>query len=400
MTLPALAHPFATWTRAVRFAVSAADTGSALAGVLAEGVAAAGARAGAVVSGEPLACRECYGCEPDAVASLLRPDGPAARGLRDTTAMAPVSLTDGPADAGTARALVLVPLVVREARLGGLLLFFSADAPPDDAARAAAFGCAGLCALLLEQDRLHEEASVAMQARDHFLTALNHELRTPATAFALKADLLRYEAGKLPPRVEKLLEESAEHVDQIIGVLRGLLDLAHLGRHASPHGTEIVHPRELVADLMRHMEPLARRKQLPLSLFVPRDLPPLQTDVGRLSRILLHLLGNAIKYTSAGGIEVRLERTVQTLQHGRREPVLAVHVQDTGRGIPAAEVARVFEPFAQVEEGARTDSRRRGLGLGLPLARQMARTLRGDIRLESTVGRGTTATLLLPYHHG
>jgi signal transduction histidine kinase len=152
-----------------------------------------------------------------------------------------------------------------------------------------------------------------------------------------------------------------------------------------------------VLSLMRRVEPAAKQKNLTLALHVPRNLPAIQTDVPRFSQVLLHLLSNAIKYTAHGGVEVRLERTVRRLTRERQEPILLIRVRDTGQGIPRPELDRIFEPFAQVDEGARTDSRNRGIGLGLPLAQQLARSLGGDISIESEPGKGTLASFLLPY---
>jgi signal transduction histidine kinase len=295
--------------------------------------------------------------------------------------------------------LLLIPLRTRGLPVGAMVLLYGAEAAPapEDCDAASVFG--GLGALVLDNERLYEEARQAQQARDHFLTALNHEMRTPATAFVLLADLLGTEAaGTLPPRVERLIREATTHVTQLVDVLRRVLDLGKLGGATDPERTDIVQPREKVLELMRRLEPSAKRKNIALALYTPRTLPPLQTDAGRFSRILMQLLSNAIKYTAAGTVEVRLERAVQRLARGRSEPVLAVRVRDTGRGIPPEELQRIFEPFAQVDEGARTDSRTRGLGLGLPLARQLARGVGGEVAVESTLGSGTIATLYLPYH--
>jgi protein-histidine pros-kinase len=294
--------------------------------------------------------------------------------------------------------LLLVPLRARGLTAGTVALLYDASrAPsPDDCDQATVF--AGLIALVRENDRLYEEARAAQQARDHFLTALNHEMRTPATAFILTADLIRSAVANLPPRVDRLLLDAESQVSLLVDVLRRVLDLGSIGENAADERSDIVQPRVVVADLMRRLEPTARRKNLTLALYTPRDLPPLQTDSNRFSRIVMHLLSNAIKYTAEGRVEVRLERTSHRLSRARTEPVLAIRVKDTGRGIPQQELQRIFEPFTQVEEGARTDSRNRGIGLGLPMARQLARTLGGDVTLESVQGRGTTASLILPYH--
>lgn len=355
--------------------------------ILAEAVPALGARGAAIFQEGGGACRAAWGIDPATLPLISRPAPPLVERSDPASAW--------PAATGP---IAILPLRLRGADVGEMILLFPEGTRPSEPVLEIASGFAALAALILEGDRLYEEAREARQARDHFLTALNHELRTPATAFILTADLLHGERpGVLPDRLDRLLREADGHLQQLIGVLRRVLDLGKLGDKANAESADLLQPRELLAELMRRVEPTARRKSLALSLYVPRVLPPLQTDRARLSRILLHLLGNAIKYTSTGGVEVRLERGMQPLSRPRPEPVLVVHVKDTGRGIPPHELERIFEPFAQVEEGARSDSVARGQGLGLPLARRLARSLGGEVRVESALESGTTATLILPY---
>jgi signal transduction histidine kinase len=120
-----------------------------------------------------------------------------------------------------------------------------------------------------------------------------------------------------------------------------------------------------------------------------------QTDEERFRRVLVYLLANAVKYSGPGRVQIRVERA-ESSPGGAEDPTLLFRVVDSGPGIPPAELERVFEPFAQVEEGARTDSRNRGVGLGLSLARKLARSLGGDVSVESVVGSGTVATFVLP----
>lgn len=303
---------------------------------------------------------------------------------------------DAPADgwpAGVAR-LLWMPLFAGGMETGALLL---AD-PARGEAAGALRPVATLAALVLENARLAEEARQATQLREHFLTALHHELRTPATGLVLHGEMLREEFwGPLPPRLAEALGKVEGFVGEIVAVLDRLRELgARVGARTADQGRELVEPRRFVGDLLRRVEPVANRKGLRLALFYPKELPALQTDAGELARVLLHVLGNAIRFTERGRVEVRLSREMATTGR-RREPVLCIVVSDTGPGIPAAELERVFEPFAQVAEGARTASRTRGVGLGLPLARTMARGLGGDLTLESPAGGGTRATITIPY---
>lgn len=394
----------ASWVRAVESATTTPDAAEALRGILAEAVPASGAAAGAVVEMQTPRFRAAWGCDPAELASLLRADGGFAAALAraSSSTRGPVLLAepDLPADRildGRVR-LLLAPLRARDAVIGGMLLFYRGEEEPSAAQWRTVGAFAGLAALVLDSDTLCEEARRARQARDHFLTAIHHELRTPAAAFMLHAGLLQTGSlGPVPPRLKKTVETLETEVASLVRVVSSVLNLAQLEADSAPEHTDVVNPRELVLELLRRVEPTAERKGLPLTVFLPRSLPVLQTDAERLRRILLHLFANAIKFTQQGGIEVRVERSTRSTGSRKREPMLIVRVTDSGDGIPAADLERIFEPFAQVGEGARSDSENRGVGLGLTLARKLARSLGGEVLVESTPGEGTVATLLLPY---
>jgi signal transduction histidine kinase len=392
--------PTRRWARSVRLAASASDVESAVGGLLEETVSASGASAGVVLEGDSFRACAVSGFEDAEFEQLIAPGSAAREALLEIGDwLDEVRLLSGPFTAEGPRFLLLVPLRVRELCTGAVMLAYSGEHPPPEPAQEAATAFASFIALLLENARLQEESRRSLQLREHFLTALNHELRTPANVLFLNADLLRSGTfGELPPRLEQALLEAESNVRMMIAVLRRVLDLGQLGDQAAPERAEVLHPREALAGLLRRMEPAAKRKHLALALYVPRNLPPIQTDPDRFERIVLQLVSNAVKYTTSGGVDVRIERGRRNVGPHRQEPVLIVRVSDTGRGIPPHEIERVFEPFAQVEEGARGDTGRRGMGLGLPLARQLARSLRGDVTIESIPGHGTTASLFLPYH--
>jgi signal transduction histidine kinase len=135
-------------------------------------------------------------------------------------------------------------------------------------------------------------------------------------------------------------------------------------------------------------------------------LPKVRTDPTHLRQILNNLLGNAVKYTSTGGIAVR-GRLIDPRATGSRDldhpglpskdkTWIALQVADTGIGIAPSDRARIFEEFEQVDSGSRGDSVTRGTGLGLSISRRLSRLLGGEITVESEVGHGSTFTLWLP----
>ena len=126
--------------------------------------------------------------------------------------------------------------------------------------------------------------------------------------------------------------------------------------------------------MLPHLLQQAEAKKLSFSLEVPDGLPPLETDPERLRQIVAALVGNAIKFTSRGGVRLRAEA---------RDGWMEIRVADTGPGVTEADRELVFAPFEQIGEEARTDSLSRGTGLGLTIARQLARRLGGDIEVRA-----------------
>ena len=171
--------------------------------------------------------------------------------------------------------------------------------------------------------------------------------------------------------------------------------------------------RPFVFDVASEVEPLITEKGLTFSLGVGATLPRVRTDPTHLRQILINLLGNAVKFTNAGGISIRgkligvddhasmvmsaLAATTMIAQSPRPDGIwIALQVADSGIGIPDKDCDRIFDEFEQVNAGPRGDSMRRGTGLGLSISRRLARLIGGDITVESELGRGSVFTVWLP----
>jgi len=261
---------------------------------------------------------------------------------------------------------------------------------------------------MLEQ--LSAELYRANRAKSEFLANVSHELRTPLAAIVGFVDLLREGAyGDLTPRqvgpVERI-ESSANHLRELV---EQVLDLAKMAAGRLEVHVEPLKIRPFVIDVATEVEPLITEKGLSFSINVPAMLPRVATDPAHLRRILVNLLGNAIKFTPAGAITLRAAlvpdgEVTRLAASAHKRPLLAsrgstwlaLQVTDTGIGIAEADLERIFEEFEQVNAGPRGDSARRGTGLGLTISRRLARLLEGDITVESTSGRGSTFTLWLP----
>jgi signal transduction histidine kinase len=261
----------------------------------------------------------------------------------------------------------------------------------------------------LELEHLSFELARANRAKSEFLANVSHELRTPLAAIVGFVDLLRDGSyGELGPRmvgpVERI-QASAEHLQQLVDQI---LDLAKLSAGRLDVHREALSLRAFVIDVASEIEPLVIAKGLTLSIQVPSTLPRLATDPMHLRQILVNLLGNAVKFTSAGSITVRALHVPDPARlladaTARQRPLLAaggewiaLQVADTGVGVAERDQARIFEEFEQVDSGARGDSERRGTGLGLAITRRLARLLDGDITVQSEPGAGSVFTCWVP----
>jgi signal transduction histidine kinase len=238
--------------------------------------------------------------------------------------------------------------------------------------------------------RLEERARDLLEAareKSQFMVNVTHELRTPLHGILGLSDLLR--EGIYGP-VTEAQKESLGGIDtsakNLLELIDGLLLLARseagkLELTVAPVAVEEVVDR--VAATGRWMR---GTKELTIDVSVPQGLPELWTDRGKLAQILVNLLANAIKFTPEGG-RVAIE--------ARREGEgVTVAVRDTGIGIPAAELGRIFEAFHQVDGSS--SRAYGGVGLGLTLVQTLARMLEGEVRAESAEGKGSTFTLTLP----
>jgi signal transduction histidine kinase len=261
-----------------------------------------------------------------------------------------------------------------------------------------------------ELEHLSYELARANRAKSEFLANVSHELRTPLAAIVGFVDLLQDGSyGELGPRMVGPVERIQASATHLQALVDQILDLARLSAGRLEVHREPLSLRAFVIDVASEVEPLLIEKGLALAIQVPAALPRVSTDPPHLRQILVNLLGNAIKFTATGGITLRAtpvpEGAVTAfVKSAKDRPLLAsggggwiaLQVLDTGIGIAEKDHARIFEEFEQVDAGSRGDSERRGTGLGLPIARRLARLLDGDITVESAPGAGATFTCWLP----
>lgn len=235
-----------------------------------------------------------------------------------------------------------------------------------------------------EAEAAQRAADAANRAKTQFFAAASHDLRQPLHAMGLFAEALRQRVHD--PEVASLVNSINESVDALEGLFAELLDITRI----DTGGVE-VHPapvpmRELFARLRLHFEPLAFEKGLQLSLRGADRV--VQADPLLLERVLRNLLSNALRYTEDGGV---------LLAARMRADKVLIQVWDSGIGIDAQDLPRVFEEFYQVQ-GRHEDQphHRKGLGLGLAIVRRLIGLLGTRIDLRSQRGHGTVFSFLLP----
>jgi len=233
--------------------------------------------------------------------------------------------------------------------------------------------------------QLLDEAQVASQAKSDFMATMSHELRTPLTALTGYGELLAEEiVGPLTAQQSDVVERMRSVTHHLGVVIDEILTFSNLEA-----GREIIRPVPvdlpvLVQSALAVVEPMARIKGIAFSADVPDGLG-MVTDPDKVRQILVNLVGNAIKFTDAGAVSLTV---------GPKGDRIAFRVTDTGIGIRAADRARLFQAFTQLDSGL--TRKHGGTGLGLFISQRLAALLDGRIELESEPGKGSTFTLLLP----
>jgi signal transduction histidine kinase len=282
---------------------------------------------------------------------------------------------------------VSVPIEVRD-RMLGVLTLVSAESRRryGEEELAVAQEIARRAATAVDNARLYETALVASRAKSDFLAVMSHELRTPLNAIIGYAELLLMGVpAAIPPQTHG-------HVQRIRTASRHLLEIVEeiLTFSRMEAGREAVVPGPadavgLVRDTIVLIEPMAREKGLEFVTRIPNHAIAMETDAGKVRQILLNLLSNAVKFTEQGRVELTLTE---------RDGGIVLVVEDTGIGISTDNIERVFEPFWQVQQSATRQAG--GTGLGLSVARRLARLLGGDLTVESAPGEGARFTVTLP----
>ena len=251
-----------------------------------------------------------------------------------------------------------------------------------------------LGASISERRRAEEELRLAQaraenanRAKAEFLAVMSHELRTPLNAISGYVDMLSLDVdGPLSDKQRVSLSRIQLSQQHLLALIDDVLSFAKIEAGKLDIHFQIVLVHDVIESLEALVRPELQRKELAFTCDPCDNAVAVRADPEKLRQILLNFVANAIKFTPhEGRIRVGADRA---------EEIVRIWVSDTGIGIPSDQLEQVFEPFFQVEAGP--TRRYPGIGLGLAIARDLARAMDGEVRLESAVGEGTTISLLLP----
>ncbi|MBC8105051.1 MAG: GAF domain-containing protein [Anaerolineae bacterium] len=245
-----------------------------------------------------------------------------------------------------------------------------------------------LTALQAELDARRREAEESSMRKSRFLAAVSHDIRTPANAISLLAELMQRAATS--PAMNSEIPEIASDLKRsaltLVDLVSDVLDITRFDSGKLDLQETIVSLRDLISDECRPLQQTAREKGLGFECPLPPASLTVRTDRVKLSRILTNLISNAIKFTDKGTI---------TVSAGKNENgSVSIHVRDTGCGIPAQHLDRIFDEYFQLKNADR--DRSKGSGLGLAITRRLIEAMGGIVTVQSEVGEGSTFTVTLP----
>ena len=244
-----------------------------------------------------------------------------------------------------------------------------------------------------KQKRELEEARDSLaeldQAKSRFSSNVHHELRTPLTLMLAPLDAIRSgDFGKVPESFQETLSTMYSNGQRLYKMINNLLDLTKIESDQFKLARRPIQVSDMVGSLVRESRPLADRKGIEISMQGFTGLPELNLDPDAFDKVLVNLVGNALKFTPKGGrICVSAERQVSGV---------AISVEDSGVGIPSGKLDQIFDRFAQVDGSA--TCQHEGTGIGLALAREMVELHGGQIQAASEgTGRGTCISAFFPW---
>ena len=240
--------------------------------------------------------------------------------------------------------------------------------------------------LFREVELKGRELAVASEHKSQFLANMSHELRTPLNAVLGYAEMLADGLyGELPGKATDVLERIQYNGKHLLGLINDVLDISKIEAGQLNLALEDYSVESVVQSVVSATDSLAKAKGIELRAEIAPQLPLGRGDERRLTQVLLNLVSNAIKFTDTGGVDVCVKL------HGDE---FAISVTDTGPGIAEADRSKIFDEFQQVDNSS--TRKKGGTGLGLSISRRLVDLHGGRIDLDSTLGVGSTFSIVVP----
>ena len=291
------------------------------------------------------------------------------------------------------RALLAVPLLREDRLIGGLVVRRRAPGRFPEETVDLLQNFATQSALAIQNARLFreieekgQELAIASKHKSEFLANMSHELRTPLNAILGYTELILDKIyGDVPEQIQEVLERVEQNGRHLLSLINDVLDLSKIEAGQLTLSLADYSMKEVVQTVVTAVESLAAEKNLELKVTVSPEVDCGKGDEQRISQVLMNLVGNAIKFTEGGEVEVEATASNDTF---------VVSVSDTGPGLSEGDQQRIFEEFHQVD--ASSTRKKGGTGLGLSIAKRIVEMHGGRIWVESTLGRGSTFSFTLP----
>ena len=236
--------------------------------------------------------------------------------------------------------------------------------------------------LKMQKNQLDE----ANRLKSTFLSNMSHELRTPLNSvIALSSVLKRKLKTSIPEEEYSYIDVIERNGKQLLELINDVLDLSRIESGRVEIEQADVDIKMLINEMITLIDPQAREKKISLKSLIKEVLPTLKSDGNKIRHILQNLIGNAVKFTEKGKVEVTAFE---------KDKYMHIRVSDTGIGIPSDQIANIFDEFRQIDSS--TSRKYGGTGLGLSISIRYAHMLGGTIEVESTPGEGSTFTFILP----
>jgi signal transduction histidine kinase/CheY-like chemotaxis protein/HAMP domain-containing protein len=242
----------------------------------------------------------------------------------------------------------------------------------------------------LELEAQREQVESSSRLKSEFLSNMSHELRTPLNSIlALSRVLIMRVPGKLDAEEINYLGIVERNGKQLLALINDILDLSKIEAGKMDVACREVSLLSILSVIVEGQEIIADKKGISIEMEAPDDLPPIETDEIKLHHALINIIGNAVKFTDKGKVEISVTHDSQNAY---------IRITDSGIGIPEESIDSIFDEFRQVDGSSSREYE--GTGLGLAIARKMIKVLGGSIHVESELDVGSVFTVSLPLFCG